>query len=146
MVWKRNSIGDLLLAIVPFLKGFVMGEFITGLVVCGPLGKYVIGIADIPHSPFDAFVIWLIFGLPVLALVTSVWESVVLIVIWLVCPMRLVLRLTPNAILVLGIVAAIFATLALTYQFQLGAFAFPIGSLAVVMAPLLLLKRDTDRE
>ena len=146
MVWKRNSIGDLLLAIVPFLKGFAIGEFITGLVVCGPLGKYVIGIADIPHSPFDAFVIWLIFGLPVLALVTGVWESVVLIVIWLVCPMRLVLRLESKAIAALGIIAAVFPTIALTYQFQLGAFAFPIGSSVIVMAPLLFLKRDTDRE
>jgi hypothetical protein len=143
---NRNPVGEILCAILYSSIGMVIGGIGAGLAVCGPLGRYVIAIADIPHSAFDAFVIWMIFGLPCLVLVTAIWQFAVLLVAWVVSPVPLSLRLAPSTICVLGIASAACVAIASTFQFELGTLSATIAVSAVAIPPLLLVKRDSGRE
>jgi hypothetical protein len=140
----RNPIGGLLRAVLPFALGMVVGGIVAGIAVCGPLGRYVVAFADIPHRSFDAFFIWAVFGLPPLVGVASVWGLAALAVAWAISPVPLSLRLTPQATTALGGVAGAVCAFALAYQFELGVFAVPVALSLVVISPLSLVKRDTS--
>ena len=143
---NRRPIGDILSVVLPFAGGMTLGGITSGWVICARLGKYVVAIADISSNWFDAFLIWVLFALPILVATACIWETVVLILMWLICPVPIRPRMASISIVVLGAAAGTCFAVASTFAFELDVYWLPLAVSLIVLAPLLMLKLEHENE
>lgn len=139
---ERHPLSGLLYGIAPFSKGMVIGSIVAGWLVCFVWRAYVFSIADIPASPFNAFLIWILFGVPALILTATVWLAAVFSIARLVSPWPLVFR---SSALSLALGAVVISGIAiagpLDRHFALGGLIEALALLSLAVAPFLMLRR-----
>lgn len=142
---NRQPIGDVFQGISPFLAGMVAGSVVAGGLLCFAFRTYVVAFADKPASPFDAFLIWMLFGVTALLVVAAIWGTIALTLVWILSPWPVTAR--PGQVLfALGSIASTIITVgvALSSHYGGGAIAALMAMLATLVAPFLMVTRDSD--
>ena len=140
----RHSLGNVLGGVLPFLGGVLLGGVLAGGLLCFTLKTPAFGVGDPPASSFDAFLMWILFGLPPWTAIALIWQLAILVILWAVSPWPLMARPREALLLLGGIVSAIIAGVVMLGH-KYGFSELPsavIASVPVVIAPFLTVARD----